>query len=255
MRKETWQRMAIWLTVWIWLLAGCIRPAAAEWTEVTEETMAYSALLALQSGGEAPSNLHLRKAPELPGRGGLTADGEIPDYLGVIGYAAATNSISRMTEKLGMSIPWSVVSYVDTDQGVAHGDAVIHKTPVLVIGQDLEKGEGEVRGRLRVVRLDTGKICYLNVRNFVTEPYWLLDAGTAESRGFCVAEYHAESGAEPLDENGAAVEDVRKVLLPYRLFVKEEGPAPETHPVAGLVFRNGDGTLCWFDADSLIIVY
>ena len=253
MRKRTWQRMTALLTAWFCLLACGI--GTAEWTPETEVAMAYSALEYLESQGEVHGSLQPRKAPELPGRGRETGSGEQPDYVGVIGYAAATNSESRMTEKLGMSIPWSVASYVGTEQGISHGDAVIHKTPVLVIGQNLDEAEYGHRGLLRVVRLDTGKICFLQVRNFVTDAYWLADPGKAAAEGFCVAEYNAGNGAEPLDEAGNTVADVRKVLLPYRELVKGESPAPETNPVAGIVFRDGTGTLCWFDESSLIIVY
>ena len=257
MRKGTWQRWAVLLTAWICLLmSGAGVAETPGWTPVTEVTMAFSALASLQAAGEASPELLPRKAPELPGRGRLTADGRIPDYTGVIGYAAAINSESRMTEKLGMNLPWSVVAYGDTGRRVSRSGAVLHKTPVLVLSQDLKKTETGIKGMLRTVRLDNGDICYLNVRNFVTDAYWQQDPATAEKEGFCVAEYEPGGGAEPVDETGKAVStDGCRVLLPYGELLNGSSPAPETHPVAGIVFENKTGTLYYFDPATLIIVY
>lgn len=102
----------------------------------------------------------------LQGRGLPGTNGREPDYQGVVGYAVVPNEPDFCDSPRFAAYFWMVPVYGETAEGTM-GDqsgTVSHKTPVAVIGQNLEQADdGTWQGHLRTIRLDSEEICWMDV--------------------------------------------------------------------------------------------
>ena len=207
------------------ILAGCVPICAEtaggsaidELTGETQETLARAALQKWKQKDQDLEGIVIRQNGQIHGRG-ISDDpsGEEPDYVGLIGYAAARYE-DIVPEKDGISLPWTVPAYLLFEKKWYYSMPMQHKTGVLVIKQVLkEKGSGRYTGRLKVIRLDTGETCWMNVENFITVPYWFYPARRSVRYGCTVAVYRRQGNRFPTDVDGnpAEVADDTDVMIP-----------------------------------------
>lgn len=204
-----------------------------------------------------------RLAPELKGRGIPDEDGAMPDYVGVVGYAALQTEWKVSRFDTFASTPWILPVYRE-DGAELPNDAIRHKTPVLVVDQFLRSGKGgKFTGMLDVVRLDTMKSCRISVINFITVPYWTMELSEAVKYGFCIAAYRPAGQHEPVDRKGhrGTLPEGTRVLMCYSDPPKFTSPDPENNPLLGIVFRSAnDGavhyrTFLFFNPEDLSLIY
>ena len=182
----------------------------------------------------------------LQGRGLPGTNGREPDYQGVVGYAVVPNEPDFCDSPRFAAYFWMVPVYGETAEGTM-GDqsgTVSHKTPVAVIGQNLEQADdGTWQGHLRTIRLDSKEICWMDVRNFTTTDYWTLSPAKASAYGYCLAVFREGSREEPKTENGKGISfrDGTRILIPYEGAVQAQSPDPEKLPVLGIVYKKEDG--------------
>ena len=189
----------------------------------------------------------VRKDPSVPGRGKAGADGQEPDYTGLVGYAALEENPADSLFSLYDKAYWTVPLFRKTEEGYTEQGATAHKTPVVVTGQELEPdGKGGFSGYLEVIRLDNGDSCALKAECFVTLPYWTLEAGEIPAYGFSIAVYRETPGTGPRNANGEAcmIRDGTRVLIPPESRVSGENPDPAHLQVCAVVFREEtDGSI------------
>ena len=143
-------------------------------------------------------------------------------------------------------------------------DTIKHKTPVLVVEQRIREQKGhKFAGYLKVVRLDTHHMIWVDVKQFVTVPYWTMDLEKAVQYGYVIAVYRNNSRYEPMDnkKHRGTLPDGLRVLMcdtkTARYFSKE----PAHNPLLGIVFRSKEEkdayyrTFLFFNRDDLSMVY
>lgn len=187
-------------------------------TGETQETLAAIAVARKKGTDEDLENITIRQNGQVYGRGiSGEPSGAEPKYIGLVGYAAVANNRSISLETEGTGLPWTVPAYLVYSNRWYYTRALQHKTGVLVVNQVLSpEGGGVYTGRLKVIRLDTGEICWMDVENFVTVPYWFYPARRAVKYGNTVAVYRRRGDRRPTDEDGkaAGVPDGVNVLIP-----------------------------------------
>ena len=248
------------------LLSVCLSAQAAGDVTDVNLLLAQNAVDALDLKGADGEKIRPRLAPEKTGRGEPDTAGEEPDYRGVVGYASlqADWDVSRFSSFT--STPWIVPLYEKTADGWREraDDAVRHKSPVLVLDQELREEKGhKFRGCLDVIRLDTMDRAWISVTNFVTVPYWTLGLGESVQYGYSIAVYRDRSRYEPMDKNGhrGTVLDGTRVLMCDKRTSRYFSPDPEHNPLLGVVFRSGEAgdavyrTFLFFSAEDLIPIY
>ena len=191
------------------------------------------------------SPLEVRKDPSLPGRGAAPG-GSMPDYTGVVGYAALPNDPEISRSYVFDQAYWRVPLYRKTGEGYTQEGFIAHKMPVLVTGQALEPdGSGRCSGFLDVIRLDTGKAGSLDVSCFCTVPYWKLPITEIPAYGYSLAVYRETPGAAPRDEDGqiCSLRDGTMVLIPIEGAWPVNNPDPAHLTVQGVVFRDEAGNI------------
>ena len=162
-----------------------------------------------------------RRDESLKGRGMADTGRNEPDYVGVIGYVVISSSQEVDIEKLDTFTDeslWVIPTYKqDKQYWVETGKTVPHKTEVVVKEQMLEhQGYGSYSGYLYVEETATGSQYYIDVKTYVTQPYWTYDDLTkAALVGDYVAEYHQKSDYYPMTSSGdkADLEDGMIVLV------------------------------------------
>ena len=209
--------------------------------------------------------LTVRKAPEMNGRGKPEVKGQEPDYRGVLGYMALQSEWEVSRFNTFVRTPWVLPVYDGPDGDRVAGE-IQHKTPVLVIDQQIkERLKYRFAGRLQVIRLDTSEIVWVDVTQFVTVPYWTLDVTEAVKYGFSIVVYRSKSRHEPMDrkKHTGPLPDGSWVLLceaakfPYHI-----SPDKENRPLLGIIFRSNREDseayrryFLFFNAEDLTLVY
>lgn len=224
--------------------------------------LAQDAAARMDLRGEDGNPVVVRSDPSVPGRGLPGKDGAAPDYIGLIGFAALPNDPEINRFSLYETAFWTVPVFKTAAEGHGADGYLAHKTPVVVIGQELtEDGNGRYTGYLEVIRLDSGSHCAIEAAAFVTAPYWTMDVASMPEYGYSIAVYRESPGAGPRDGDGKsfAIRDDTRVLVPYAGACPDSNPDPEHLTVPGIVFRD-DGTgitqkLVYFREKDLIPNY
>ncbi len=248
------------------LCAGFAVSAAAESPEPVDVDLilAQNAAVAFSLKGPDGKLLKPRKAEELKGRGEPDVVGEEPDYRGIVGYMALQTSWEVSRFNTFTQTPWLLPVYENTGEKWKVVDTIKHKTPVLVVEQRIREQKGhKFAGYLKVVRLDTHHMIWVDVKQFVTVPYWTMDLEKAVQYGYVIAVYRNNSRYEPMDnkKHRGTLPDGLRVLMcdtkTARYFSKE----PAHNPLLGIVFRSKEEkdayyrTFLFFNRDDLSMVY
>lgn len=143
---------------------------------------------------------------KLEGRGNADVGRSEPEYVGIIGYVAIREGY--LMDVAIEDLAWIVPTYEQDKQFWNETSNVEHKTEVLVKEQILEhQGYGRYSGYLLVERTDTKEQFYIDVKDFVTNPYWLnADTEEAVRIGDFIAEFKQLSDYYPVDKDGEKVE-------------------------------------------------
>ena len=135
-------------------------------------------------------------------------------YVGLKGFIAVGYDEERelMKDKKYTYTPWQVPTYTRDKQFWNKTEETInHKEPVIVIEQYLQHEKyNNYSGYLKVERLSDGRQFFINVRNFVIEPYWTnQNVIKAVSGGSVIVTYHQKSEFYPVsvDNKKAEVPD------------------------------------------------
>lgn len=251
-------RRAAALLLLLAVLSGCAA-AGADPLDM-EALLARNAITQFDVKNENGETPEVRRLEGTAGRGQAIGDGE-PDYTGVLGYAALAESESNATFSTFSHTPWELPCFLKKGKRWKLDSVILHKTPVVVIGQMLlSTKETKYGGYLHVIRLDTNEMTWLNVNSFVTVPYWTYAPEETTYYGNCVAVYRNTSRREPMDPKArsGALPDGTRILLCDR--EHERFPSPDTvfHPLTGIVFHGEEeemGTFLFFNPEDLTIVY
>ena len=209
-------------------------------TGQTQETLAAMALEKRTGTDEDLQDIRIRQDGQIYGRGvSDEPSGAEPDYIGLVGYAAMANDGSVSLETEGIGFPWAVPAYLLYSKRWYYTQPLQHKTGVLVVRQMLkEAGAGRYTGRLKIIRLDSGEICWMDVENFVTVPYWFYPARRAVKYGNTVAAYRCRGKRSPTDDDGKPVKvaDDTDVLIPGN-GVWDRRPPEGSRMIPGIVYE------------------
>lgn len=178
---------------------------------VKVETPASKVEQVAENPKPAPQNVHYK------GRG---FDGRSePNYVGLNGFVAVWNDEQEylMTNLNYTYTPWQVPTYTQDNQFWVKSDETIdHKTPIIVREQNLTyDGHSAYSGYLKVERIGDGRQFFINVRNFVVEPYWeRKNPVEAVKDGVVIVTYHQRSNYYPVDieNNKVSVPDGLNLL-------------------------------------------
>ncbi len=250
------------------LLSGCLSAQAEPNAGVMDVTilLAENASEELELKTPDGKPLKPRSAPEMKGRGNPDTVGEEPDYRGVVGYAALQNGWEVSRFNTFTTTPWILPVYEQAgdEWKESPDDMIRHKTPVLVVDQEIREGKGrKFTGRLYVIRLDSMKPAWIDVTQFVTVPYWTLELSEAVQYGYCIAVYRNKSRYEPMDRKAhrGTVPEGTRVLLCYSNPPKFLSPDKEHNPMLGIVFRSKKSseshfrTFLFFNPQDLDLIY
>lgn len=107
----------------------------------------------------------------LNGHGFSDVGREEPQYVGTRGYLVYCGTFSDSNNNW-QKRPWYIQTYKKDKQFWIEDGMIEHKTEVNVLWQQLEhEGYGAYSGILQVEKLDTHEHVYVNVHNYITEPY------------------------------------------------------------------------------------
>ena len=146
-----------------------------------------------------------KPAVRLKGRG---FDGRSePQYVGVSGFVAVweDQDAALMKEQNYTHTPWQVPTYsTDGQNWYQAAETVNHKDAITVLEQFLTyDGHSGYNGHLKVRRSD-GAVFFINVRNFVVEPYWnAANIFDAIAGGRVIVTYHQRSKYSPVMPNNS----------------------------------------------------
>lgn len=199
----------------------------------------------------------------LAGHGHSDAGRSEPQYVGVVGYAVNWGE-SYYDDEEYLSGNWTVPIYEKDKQFYNESGTIAHKTEVLVVSQELEhEGYSAYSGYLTVEDTTTGEQYIIDVRNFITKPYWTYDdLLSAVSVGHFIAEFNQVSDYYPVDksnekvalEDGTVVHAIGKTGTFGR-----NGPDDETNQIEAVVFKEWKygygGVSVFFNADDLKLIY
>ncbi len=200
-------------------------------------------------------------ATDLKGRGVRDHAGE-PNYVGAYGYAVVYTEADLENTPGYTDTPWTIPIYVRNDDAYTLDSFIAHKTRIGIISQELTKQNGrEYRGFLEFENLENGQIRYINVKNFVTVPYWDLDITNAVAKGYVIAEFRQSSQYAPVDKNGkkVIVQKDSKVLLPARGTYYVSTMNRVDYQIVGVVFEKENNKTVpqyvFFNKNDLKMVY
>ena len=247
------------------MLCACAGAAAVQEDEMVlitpELILARDAAARRNLKGQDGEALQVRSSPNTPGRGHADAQGNAPDYVGVIGFAALPNDPEMSKFSVFDKAYWVVPEYELREGNLVQTGTIPHKTPLVVTEQKLEAdGNGNYTGLLRVVRLDTARECVIDASCFVTLPYWSLPIREVSEFGCCIAVYRETPGEGPRDGEGNAftIRDGTRVLIPFDNGEYAAGSPDAVLNVRGIVFREtAEGTVvpvtvCFREADLVL---
>ena len=257
--------LALALAAGLFPAALAEQPAAPAPMDV-DLIMAKNAIAGFGIQGADGKTMEPRRAPDMRGRGLPDETGVEPDYRGVVGYASLQGDWEVSRFNTFTQTPWQLPVYEEKGgEFKAAKDSIKHKTPVLVIDQQIREAKGhKFIGYLKVVRLDIHHIVWIDVTQFVTVPYWILGLEQAVQYGYCIAVYSNQSGIDPTDRKGTRgkLADDTRVLMCDPLFsLRYISPDKENNPLLGIIFRNGDTegtyyrTFLFFNAEDLTLIY
>ena len=189
-----------------------------------------------------------------------------PGYVAALGYAAVYEDEKLEYDSSFGTTPWKIPIYEKDKQFWKETGTIDHKTEVVVIGQELEMPKktystSRCTGYLRVIRMDTGESCWLDVANFVTDPYWDKSLTSAQEKGYCIAVFNQISDYYPVTKGNskAELDDGLLVLLPMKSKIFATSPDKTNNPVAGIVFKQWQksfgGVTVWFNEKDLTLSY
>lgn len=200
------------------------------------------------------------------GRGRADYGGEEPRYVGVIGYAAVafpeTYKIEK-TDQFEDESLWIVPTYKQDKQCWEESGSLPHKTEVVVRKQMLRhEKHGNYSGYLLVERTDDGSQYYIDVKNYITKPYWTYqsDLRTAALTGYFVAIYKQVSDYYPVDSGADKLEipDGTDVLVTGVTGTGGRFKKDETG-IEAIVWKQWSkgygGVKCHFNEKDLTIIY
>lgn len=196
----------------------------------------------------------------LEGRGRSDIGRSEPSYVGIIGYVAAYSGYD-VEDSTIEEWKWVVPTYVQDKQFWVEAGSVEHKTEVLVKEQMLEhRSHGWYEGYLLVENTNTSEQFYIEVTDFVTNPYWLEeDLQKAVKYGDFVAEFNQTSDYYPVNKSADKVELENGTLVLVDGITGtygRKGPDNETHQVEGVILTgNKKGLRVFFNIDDLQIAY
>jgi len=260
-------RLGSGLLVLILLLSCCCAVRAEQDAAVVDLDL----LLAQNAAGlfrvkDASGNpLEPRKAPEMLGRGIPDTVGVEPDYRGVVGYVALQTDWEVSRFNTFSQTPWLFATYDrDGKDGWKQIGTIRHKTAVLVVDQEIRESMGhKYIGYLQVIRLDVNDKLWIDVKQFVTVPYWTLELKEAINYGYCIAVYNDKSGELPINKkkrHGPLPEGTR-VLVCDKRSARYISSDMEHNPMLGIVFRSNEAggsyfrTFLFFNPRDLTMVY
>lgn len=200
------------------------------------------------------------KQPTTPIAGrGLVGRSE-PQYVGVSGFVAVwiDQDAALMKEQNYTDTPWQVPTYsTDGQKWYPNSETVSHKEPVAVLEQTLTyDGHSSYNGYLKVKRLADNAEFFINVRNFVTEPYWVKpNIFDAINGGRVIVTYHQRSKYPPVMVNNSKVtlNDGVNLLAIGRTGTYSKGKVDrDTHQVEVGVTPN---VSIFFNAADLTVTY
>ena len=149
------------------------------------------------------------KHKDLNGRGRSDSGREEPNYRNVLGYVAVgSNEESSLTrsEKF-LETPWKVPAYSKVNEEYIESGFVEHKTEIVVKSQQLEHSRyGAYHGFLLVENVNNGEQFYIDVGNFITNPYWTFSDLEKAATELYVAEYNQVSDCPPVDSGNEKVD-------------------------------------------------
>lgn len=268
--------MACCLTLALVLMLLITSPAAAESTQdsriddMTGETqmiLAQAAVAKLMVQDEELGRLTIQRNNLIRGRGRSDdPSGEEPDYVGLVGYAAMYENKERSMWSDNMEMPWQLPAYLRFDNRWYISRALLHKTPVVVVAQKMKAvAPGRYTGRLKIIRLDTSEIAWMDVENFITSPYWFYPIRRAVRYGTCIAVYRQTSGHRPVtaEGKGMSMKNETRVLIPASDSWEEDWDqiVPEyKRLIPGIVFTKSNReantpVVLFFHEEDLSLIY
>lgn len=198
----------------------------------------------------------------LKGRGTSDYGRSEPNYENIIGYVSI-HGYSDLEYDTLPEAPWTVPTYEKDKQFYVENGTVEHKTEVRVINQELEhRSHGFYDGYLLVERLDTKEQFYIDVSNFITNPYWTNNLEESNSIEACLAEFNQISDYYPVDKSNNKVElnDGMKVLIVGKTgLYGGSGPDKDTNSIEAIVYKEWKygygGVRVFFNAEDLSVIY
>ena len=248
------------------LAAGTLSAALAETPAPMDVDliMAKNAIAGFHITGEDGQLMEPRRAEDKNGRGLPDEAGVEPDYRGVIGYASLQTDWEVSHFNTFTETPWVLPVYEQEGDDWVITDTIKHKTPVLIVDQQIREGKGhKFIGYLKAVRLDIHKLIWLDVTQFVTVPYWTYELCEAVKHGYCIAVYRDASRHEPMDKKkhrGTLPEGLR-VLMCHTVSARYNSPDKKNNPLLGIVFKSKEKkdaytrTFLFFNQEDLTLIY
>ncbi len=204
---------------------------------------------------------------ELNGRGRSDVGRNEPQYVGIIGYAAISKYYGHdwilADKKKPYDVPWRIKTYQKDKQFWNETeDTLEHKTEIIVKEQMLShEGYSYYSGYLLVQRRNDKKEFFINVKNFITKPYWTYsDVLSALRVGPLIAVFHQRSDYYPVNKSNKKVDVPDGTLV----FIYDEtqsygrdGPDYKTNQACGRFWREDEQKQEWafFNKDDLQIQY
>ncbi len=205
------------------------------------------------------------KYENLKGRGHSDAGRQEPNYKNVIGYVVigSKEEYSLQHTDSFPETPWVVPIYDKVEDDFIEIGFIEHKTKIIVKSQQLKhEGYGAYSGFLLVENIDTSEQFYINVRNFITNPYWTFsDLKEAVSIGDYIAEYNQVSDYPPVDSRNKKVDldNGIKILVVGKTGLSGIGPNIHKNPIEAIVFKEWeygyDAVDIYFNPNDLSILY
>lgn len=182
-----------------------------------------------------------------------------PNYVDLAGFVAVWyDEQEYLMQNLNYTYtPWQVPTYTRDKQFWVKSDETIdHKTQIVVREQFLtHEGYDNYSGYLRVETSD-GRQFFINVRNFVTKPYWTYQkVADALKYGCVIVTYHQRSNFYPvsIDNKKIKVPDGLNLLATGFTGVRAKGFADSSTNQIKINFT--PNAAAFFNEDDLSVSY
>ena len=215
-----------------------------------------------ESDTDSPIVYSFYDASDMKGRGIIDYPGLEPNYVNAIGYVSVYIEADLEENADFSHTPWIIPIYRKTNNGWEKYGTIEHKTKIGIIAQELKKQNGrEYEGYLEFQELTSGQIAYINVKNFVTTPYWELDVSKAVTSGYGLATFKQTSKYLPVYKNGrkADIKSATPILLPAKGTYYISIPDRINYQILGIIFEKKNNKIeaqfVFFNKDDLILLY